>query len=262
MNAYLTPPNSQGFAPHYDDIEAFILQVEGKKRWRLYKPKSSNEYLPRFSSKNFIESEIGEPIMDTVVQAGDLLYFPRGTIHQAEAIDDTHSLHVTLSVYQKNSWSDFFEKLVPKALQKAIDNETRLRKGLPLGYLANIGTVYSGIDSEERKNFVQQTKDMFRKILDHIDVDEAADEMAKGHMHDFLPPALYPEEAECSIFEDGEIMEANGKVVNQVEIEPETEIRLLRQHCIRWFLESKNVAFIWAEEKIIFYVLNFAKFKK
>ena len=38
-NAYLTPPNSQGFAPHYDDIEAFILQVEGKKHWRLYKPR-------------------------------------------------------------------------------------------------------------------------------------------------------------------------------------------------------------------------------
>ena len=36
-NAYLTPggaPN-QGFAPHYDDIEAFILQVEGYKHWRV-----------------------------------------------------------------------------------------------------------------------------------------------------------------------------------------------------------------------------------
>ncbi|XP_053459418.1 ribosomal oxygenase 1 isoform X2 [Nycticebus coucang] len=27
-NVYLTPPNSQGFAPHYDDIEAFVLQLE------------------------------------------------------------------------------------------------------------------------------------------------------------------------------------------------------------------------------------------
>lgn len=37
-NSYLTPPNSQGFAPHYDDIEAFILQVEGKKLWKIYSP--------------------------------------------------------------------------------------------------------------------------------------------------------------------------------------------------------------------------------
>ena len=27
-NAYLTPPGSQGFAPHWDDIDAFVLQVE------------------------------------------------------------------------------------------------------------------------------------------------------------------------------------------------------------------------------------------
>ncbi|KAH3856909.1 hypothetical protein DPMN_099504 [Dreissena polymorpha] len=30
-NVYLTPAGTQGFAPHYDDIEAFILQLEGKK---------------------------------------------------------------------------------------------------------------------------------------------------------------------------------------------------------------------------------------
>lgn len=36
-NIYLTPPGSQGFAPHWDDIEAFVLQVEGRKHWKLYK---------------------------------------------------------------------------------------------------------------------------------------------------------------------------------------------------------------------------------
>ena len=44
---YLTPPETQGFAPHYDDIEAFILQLEGKKRWRVYAPRS-------VFSKNFV----------------------------------------------------------------------------------------------------------------------------------------------------------------------------------------------------------------
>lgn len=32
-NAYLTPPGSQGFAPHSDDIDAFVLQMEGSKRY-------------------------------------------------------------------------------------------------------------------------------------------------------------------------------------------------------------------------------------
>lgn len=38
-NIYLTPPGSQGFAPHWDDIEAFVLQLEGRKHWKLYGPK-------------------------------------------------------------------------------------------------------------------------------------------------------------------------------------------------------------------------------
>jgi len=26
-NIYLTPPGTQGFAPHFDDIEGFVMQV-------------------------------------------------------------------------------------------------------------------------------------------------------------------------------------------------------------------------------------------
>lgn len=39
LDRYLTPAGSQGFSPHYDDIEAFILQLEGRKRWKLYAPR-------------------------------------------------------------------------------------------------------------------------------------------------------------------------------------------------------------------------------
>eukprot|EP00954_Amorphochlora_amoebiformis_P003993 310054-Amorphochlora_amoeboformis.AAC.1 len=51
-NAYLTPSGTQGFAPHFDDVDVYILQLEGRKRWRLYPPRSPNDILPRFSSEN------------------------------------------------------------------------------------------------------------------------------------------------------------------------------------------------------------------
>ena len=33
---------------------------------------------------NFTEKDLGKPILDTVLDPGDLLYFPRGTIHQVK----------------------------------------------------------------------------------------------------------------------------------------------------------------------------------
>lgn len=232
-NSYLTPPDSQGFAPHYDDIEAFIIQIEGKKRWRLYKPITGGEYLPRYSSKNFDPSEIGEPILDTVVNAGDLLYFPRGTIHQGETIDGTHSLHITLSVYQKNSWCDYLEKLIPEALKAAIATDSRFREGLPIDYLKHVGFVHSSEETPVRKHFIDKTKDLLHRLIDNMDVDKVADQMAKGNIHDFLPPVLSAQEQECSVVEDGERLTAGGLVETRVEIEPDTRIRLLRSHCVR-----------------------------
>lgn len=36
--------------------------------------------------ENFQQNEIGEPILDVTLEPGDLLYFPRGVIHQVSII--------------------------------------------------------------------------------------------------------------------------------------------------------------------------------
>lgn len=73
--------------------------------------RNKNEELPRFSSPNFTQDEIGTPILDVVLNAGDLLYFPRCYIHQGVTLQDSHSLHITLSMYQKTAWVDLLEKV-------------------------------------------------------------------------------------------------------------------------------------------------------
>lgn len=60
---------------------------------------------------NFDEAEIGKPILEVVLEAGDLLYFPRGFIHQGDCLPDAHSLHITISSYQKNSWGDLLKRV-------------------------------------------------------------------------------------------------------------------------------------------------------
>ena len=58
-SAYLTPPRAQGLAPHWDDVEVFILQTEGTKQWKIYQPLQD---LPTEHSADLHRSEIGEPI--------------------------------------------------------------------------------------------------------------------------------------------------------------------------------------------------------
>lgn len=48
--SYITPANKAGFAPHWDDIDAFLLQLEGRKHWKVYAPVSEDEMLPRLPS--------------------------------------------------------------------------------------------------------------------------------------------------------------------------------------------------------------------
>ncbi|TRY71937.1 hypothetical protein TCAL_11489 [Tigriopus californicus] len=238
-NIYLTPPGTQGFAPHYDDVEVFILQLEGKKRWRLYEPRTQNEKLPRFSSTNFKQNEIGSPIMDIVLEAGDMLYFPRGTIHQGNCFEDIHSLHITISAHQLNTYGDLLEKVVPVALQIALQECEDLRKGLPINYLSYAGIANSDNDGAARTKFMSTVESLMGKLFTYAPVDAGVDQMGKRLMHDSLPPYLTPREVNRCVEGDGEKWSATKQtVVNRVEIDPQTEIRLLRANCMRLVTEE------------------------
>merc|ERR1712096_521186 len=138
-NVYLTPPGTQGFAPHWDDVEVFMLQLEGKKHWKIYSPRNKEETLPRFSSANLEQDEVGAPIIEVDLEPGDMIYMPRGTIHQGNCLSEEHSLHITISTYQMNSWTDLLEKLLPAALTAASQEDLQFRQGLPRDFLLNMG---------------------------------------------------------------------------------------------------------------------------
>ncbi|XP_028997528.1 ribosomal oxygenase 1 isoform X2 [Betta splendens] len=232
-NVYLTPPGTQGFAPHYDDIEAFVVQLEGKKHWRVYNPRTEDETLPVFSSPNFNDAEIGRPILEVVLEAGDLLYFPRGFIHQGDCLPDAHSLHITISSYQKNSWGDLLQKLLPAALDIAMEEDVEFRQGLPLEYLTYMGVQNSDKDDPRRTKFFSQTESLLKKLINYAPVDAAVDQKARDFLHDCLPPMLSPDELASSVqgaparWECGQVMDVAAHINKQ------TRIRLLRADCAR-----------------------------
>ncbi|XP_028398568.1 ribosomal oxygenase 1-like [Dendronephthya gigantea] len=246
-NVYLTPPNSQGFAPHYDDIEAFVLQLEGKKHWRLYAPRRDGEVLPRFSSDNLREEDIGDPVLDIVLEPGDLLYFPRGTIHQADTLDGPHSLHITLSTYQKTSWGDFMEELLPKALQNAIEEDVEFRRGLPLNYLSSMGFTNAETSSKERSEFLRRVEQLLMKLISHLPIDAAVDQMGIKHIHNSLPPVLNRDEKDCSVFNVGARWQ-DGQITNAVQLDEDTELRLVRKDSVRLVADEEGVTLYYNME--------------
>uniref|UniRef100_A0A8W7P0F4 Bifunctional lysine-specific demethylase and histidyl-hydroxylase n=1 Tax=Anopheles coluzzii TaxID=1518534 RepID=A0A8W7P0F4_ANOCL len=242
-NFYLTPPGSQGFAPHYDDIEAFVLQIEGRKRWRLYGPRQPQEVLARVSSENLRQDELaGPPIVDVVLEAGDLLYFPRGCIHQAATVPGAHSLHITVSVYQRNCWADLFEQMLPIALATAADTEPQLREGLPLDLHQHFGIVHSDGVSADRRRLIVRIRAMFDKLFSDAAIDAAVDQLAKRFQHDALPPLVDFGEWDDTVYGGGNYeFRPDGTVRCARPIDDRSSVRLLRRNILRLVSEEEKL---------------------
>ena len=144
VNAYITPAPSiqensddvkqeQGFAPHYDDIDAFLIQTEGEKKWNLCIPKDK-DLLALTPSSDFKMEEVQKfKVWEGTLKKGDLLYMPRGIIHYGttKVGQSTHSTHVTISNQQNNSWADLLERTVNKALKIETRDNIEFRENLP-----------------------------------------------------------------------------------------------------------------------------------
>ena len=184
-NVYITPPNSQGLAPHNDDIEVFALQLEGSKRWKLYQPL---DHLAREHSEDYDHSLIGTPTHEITLQKGDLLYFPRGVIHEAISADDT-SIHLTISTYQNNSWGHFILAAAEEAIEKLFVSDLEFRQGLPLNYLNHIGSAIVGHENQKQEFSIRYHRLVDKLVKQLLNAEmETADAMSIDFMSNRLPP--------------------------------------------------------------------------
>ncbi len=185
-NSYLTPPHSQGLAPHYDDVEVFILQVQGAKRWRLYYPTVE---LPETYSADFRPHQMPSLRLhsEVLVQQGDMLYFPRGWIHQAVTGDDLPSHHVTLSTYQKHTMKQVLQAAFNRAVEAAALKNVALRKGLPWGVGARFGSMTP--HDAHHEAFDGEVADLMTSVLNDLDVAGAIDGLNVAFLRNRLPPA-------------------------------------------------------------------------
>ena len=154
-NVYLTPTGGQGFAPHWDTHDVFVLQVTGCKTWLVHDTKIP---LP-LRGQGFDSSthEPGDVTSMFELEQGSFVYLPRGLIHSAKAGDEA-SLHITLGVTAV-TWTEFLLECVAAT---GIENK-ELRQNLPKGFL------------EDRNNFRDEYRQKLRVLLEVLDSGAAID---------------------------------------------------------------------------------------
>ncbi len=119
-NLYCTPPRETGFEPHFDTHDVFVLQVAGRKHWRIYE---SPTELPLVTQKHAASAEAVHE--EFTLESGDMLYLPRGVVHGATGTDVV-SIHITLG---RHAFT--VAELLRQAVSLAAEAEPALRRSVP-----------------------------------------------------------------------------------------------------------------------------------
>lgn len=154
VNAYVTPPGSQGFHEHSDTHDVFVLQTFGRKVWRI-RPAPGEE-----------PAEAGEGAAREVeLEPGVAVYMPTGTKHAAHT-QHTVSGHLTVGIHPTR-WRDVVEQAVSRAL-----DDPALDAPLPVGFHRDPETlaaqitdhlhrVRSGLDEVDGRDVAAGVADRF-----------------------------------------------------------------------------------------------------
>jgi lysine-specific demethylase/histidyl-hydroxylase NO66 len=99
VNAYLTPPAERGLDIHFDFHDVVVLQLAGRKRWRVWPalPRSERPVKRGPPIRQPSPEELDDVIHDRVLEPGDCLAIPRGLPHAAETMD-VESAHLTMGI--------------------------------------------------------------------------------------------------------------------------------------------------------------------
>ena len=154
VNAYVTPPGSQGFDVHQDTHDVFVLQVSGSKHWIVY-DRDDPELL----------------LIDEEIDRGSVLYVPKGFPHAASA-GRRASAHLTVGILTHDSID------IVREIAKLAEKEALFSERLPSDATS---------DPEALRSSVQRHVEILRAWLDGIDLDRLTQGVARRIMSTSQP---------------------------------------------------------------------------
>jgi ribosomal protein L16 Arg81 hydroxylase len=123
VNLYCTPSDSRGLRAHADSHDVIMLQLEGRKSWRVFAPQYLLPLAPQVTAVR--RDELGDPVLEATTEPGQIIYLPRGYIHEA-ARTEAPSMHLTIGISPLR-WLDLLEA----ALHTVAERDVRFRRAAP-----------------------------------------------------------------------------------------------------------------------------------
>lgn len=121
VNAYLSFSKGGAFKPHWDFMDVLVVQVHGKKQWRIWN--AEVPYPVEITNRTKVSASAA-PDQELELAPGDLLFIPRGEPHSA-AVSTGRSVHLTIGLLS-GTGIDFLDHL-----RKAAAEDVLLRMDLP-----------------------------------------------------------------------------------------------------------------------------------
>jgi len=97
-NAYAAFGPEPATNVHWDTHDVFVLQLKGKKRWRVYAP---THFLPVINqiSNDHKDDLTDAPVLDIELEEGSCLYVPRGWWHKVEPVAGFDTIHLAVAIH-------------------------------------------------------------------------------------------------------------------------------------------------------------------
>jgi hypothetical protein len=143
VNVYAGWRTLKGFDLHWDGQDTMILQISGRKQWKVYRPTRLD---PLAGEEAPEPTE--DPIWEGILEDGDMIYMPRGWWHVAFPLDEP-SLHLTVTIVPANG-TDLLRWLVAGLARNA-----EVRMNLP-----------DPASAAERKQYVSRLRELILEQWD------------------------------------------------------------------------------------------------
>ena len=152
VNAYMSwGDNIKGFTTHWDDHDVLIFQIYGKKHWFVF---DETRKYPLYKDLHEQHSPPTKHSWEKIIQAGDVLFIPRGQWHHAVAINEP-SLHLTVG-FECRTGINYIQWLQEKLYQYEL-----FRKDIP--------TFASKIELTDYYNSLVES---FRNVIKDNNIDD------------------------------------------------------------------------------------------